>query len=68
MVKGRGRDFRGFRVAMKVQQLKPARELELEEYHMELLEQYKGTEAVKKAEKQQFGEERELRRQQRQQE
>ena len=63
VVEGRSRDFRGFRVAMKVQQLEVARELELEEYHMEWLEQYKGTEAAREAE-QQFGEERELRRQQ----
>ena len=63
MLEGRSRDFRGLRVAMKVQQLKVARELELEEYHMEWLEQYKGTEAAKKAE-QQFGEERRRRRQQ----
>jgi hypothetical protein len=62
VLEGRSRNFRGFRVAMKVQQLKAARELELEEYHMEWLEQYKGTEAAREAE-QQFGEERELRRQ-----
>ena len=59
---GRSRNFRGFRVAMKVQQLKAARELEFEEYHTEWLEQYKGTEAAREAE-QQFGEEGELRRQ-----
>ena len=42
--------------------MKAARELESEEYHMEWLEQYKGTEAAREAE-QQFGKERKLRRQ-----